>query len=102
MRHFERVANDESDGSNIEMRADGAADDRVDRISHAEILRENEFSRRLIEQSLGRSGRALFSDANFLSGPLGRIISSDRPVFEAVGSDSGIDDLEVIDESNIA
>jgi hypothetical protein len=41
MKHFERVANEESDDSSVEMRAD--------RISHAEILRENEFSRRLIE-----------------------------------------------------
>ena len=44
MRHFERVGNDESDGSNVEMRADGAAaDDRLERPNHAEVVRENEF-----------------------------------------------------------
>lgn len=101
MRLFKGAAaainNDDSESSNVEMRADGEERNNRDGGANPSVVRDNEFSR-FFERSLGRAGGALFSDPNFLNGPLGRI--ADR--FDAGASDSGMDDLEIIDESNMA
>ena len=97
MRRFDRIVNDESEHS-----ADVGAGDRA---SHAgegiEHARESELSR-IIERSLGRGSGALFSDANFLGSSLRLNAGLDRPFVDAEPqSDSGLDDVEDLDESNL-
>jgi len=92
MQRFGRIAHDESDNSNLD-----AGEMQQDAIEQKEL----ELSR-FIERSLARSGGALFSDANFLGSSLRLGAALDRPLFDAGASDSGVDDIEVLDESNLA
>lgn len=95
MRRFDRIVNDESDASH----ADGDG-----------IQAKEKMLSRLIERSLNRGDGGLFSDANFLGSSMrlgsGLDRSSARPPAAAAGvqdpaSDSGADDLDVLDESNL-
>ena len=94
MRRFDRIVNDESNDSN------------VDGDQHAEALeqaRDNEISR-FFEQKLSRGQGALFSDVMMLGsgqGLLG-VVNNDRPIYEVPASDSGGDEIEVYDDSNLA
>lgn len=106
MRRFDRIVNDDSDNSNVEGGENQEAPFR-ERESAIEQQRELEFSR-LIERSLGRGlgggGRAGgISDANFLSSSIRLGSNLDRPpIFEPVASDSGQEEIEALDDINLA
>ena len=108
MRRFDRIVNDDSDNSNVEGGENQEAPFR-ERESAIEQQRELEFSK-LIERSLGRGlggagrGASGLSDANFLSSSI-RLGSNpfDRPpIFEPVASDSGQEEIEALDDINLA
>lgn len=94
MRRFDRIVNDESENSNLD-----GGDNQNEAMENA---RELEISRRLIERSLARSGRAGLQGANFLSNSLRLSSVLDRPIFEPVASDSGQEEIEALDDINFA
>ena len=97
MRRFDRIVNDESENSAQIADGENAAGEGL------EHQRESELSR-IIERSLSRGG-ALFNDANFLSSSLRLNAEAglDRAAFiDAQASDSGIDEIEDLNESNLA
>lgn len=72
----------------------------ADQGERTDAARRSELER-IIERSLGQGVGALFADSSFLAGSVSRL-GLDRPIFEAVASDSGIEEMEELDESNLA